>query len=88
MKLSFKCKWFRPIWLGIRGENGVRLETGLFAGVSVQVCFSPNFGTRVLPARSTVSHEICVEPWQQNYLSNEIGLVRFGSESNEKLPDK
>jgi hypothetical protein len=44
MKLSFKCKWFRQIWLGIRGENGVRLETGLFAAFPCRCASLPTSG--------------------------------------------
>lgn len=87
-EIIFQMQVVSPNLVGNSGRKWCAIGDRSVRSVSVQVCFSPNFGTRVLPVRSTVSHEICVEPWQQNYLSNEIGLVRFDSESSEKLPDK
>jgi hypothetical protein len=64
------------------------VATGPLSVVSVQVCFSPNFGARILPAHPTVLNEIYLKPSNQNYISNGSGLVRFGSESYEKWLDK
>ena len=46
MKLSFKCEWFRRIWLVIQGEIGGSVTTGLLFGcLRAGVLLSQLWGT-------------------------------------------